>query len=126
MATSNPRSPESALYLVMSSNASYHTIKQVADAQRHSVATMLCHYNAVSPCCSVEDSHKAITPEERIASAIQQTGLCRSDVIIMARCGESHGNESPAWTLYCSNPDLQERAEQGLAIIQDACSSRSQ
>ncbi|WPT11417.1 hypothetical protein PSENEW3n2_00000855 [Picochlorum sp. SENEW3] len=69
--------------LVMSSNASYRTMKQVAEAQRHSVATMLCHYNAVSPCCSVEDSTQASTPEERIASAIQQTGLSHSNVIIM-------------------------------------------
>ncbi|WPT13687.1 hypothetical protein PSENEW3_00001526 [Picochlorum sp. SENEW3] len=112
--------------LVMSSNASYHTIKQVADAQRHSVSTMLCHYNAVSPCCSVEDDTKASTPEKRIASAMQQTGLCHSNVIIMTHYGESHRNGSPAWTLYCSNPDLQEPAEQGLAIIQEACSSRGQ
>ena len=112
--------------LVMSSNASYHTMKQVADAQRHSVSTMLCHYNAVSPCCSVEDGTKASTPEERIASAMQQTGLCHSNVFIMTHSAESHRNESPGWTLYCSNPDLQEPAKQGLAIIQNSCSSRGQ
>ena len=110
--------------LVMSSNASYHTIKQVADAQRHSVSTMMCHYNAVPPSCSVEDGHKARSPEERIASAIQQNDLSHSNIIIiMTPCAESHGNESPAWTLYCSNPELQEIAEQGLAIIQDSCIS---
>ncbi|WPT11495.1 hypothetical protein PSENEW3n2_00000933 [Picochlorum sp. SENEW3] len=101
-------------------------MKQVADAQRHSVATMMCHYNAVSPCCSVEGGTQASTPEERIAPVMQQTGISQSNVIIMTHCGESHGNDSPAWTLYCSNPDLQERAEQGLAIMQDPCSSRGQ
>ncbi len=112
--------------LVVSSNASYHTMKQVADAQRHSLSTMLCHYNAVPPSCSVEDGHKARSPEERIASAIQQNGLSHSNIIIiMTPCAESHGNESPAWTLYCSNPELQESAEQGLAIIQDSCISGS-
>jgi len=85
-----------------------------------------CHDNAVSPCCSAEDGTKANTPEERIASAMQQSGISQSNVIIMTHCGESHGNDFPAWTLYCSNPDLQERAEQGLAIMQDPCSSRGQ
>jgi hypothetical protein len=96
-------------------------MKQVADAQRHSVSTMLCFYNSVpSPSGSHEDGNNVSTPQQqRIATAIQQTGLCRSDVIIMARCEERHGDESPAWTLYCSNPELQASAEQGLAIIQD-------
>lgn len=116
---------------ITSSNVSYHTLKQVADAQRHSVPTMLCFYNSVSsPSGSHEDGSNIGTPQhQRIASAIQQTGLCRSDVIIMARCDEPHGDESPTWTLYCSNPELQASAEQGLAIIQDTypsgASSRS-
>ena len=106
---------------VMSSHTSYHRIKEVADAQRHSVSTMMRFYNSVSsPSGSHEDGNNIRTPQQqRIASAIQQAGLCLSDVIIMARCEERHGDESSGWTLYCSNPEFQASAEQSLAIIND-------
>ena len=95
-------------------------MKEVVDAQRHSVSTLMRFYNSVPPSGSHEDGNNISTPQQqRIASAIEQTGLSRSEVILLTLYEESTSYESPAWTLYCSNPELQASAEQGLAIIQD-------
>lgn len=111
---------------VLSSHASYHTIKEVADAQRHSVPTMLCFYNAVQPSCSQEDSSTSATApcsqEEKIASLIHNSGLSDGDTIIMT-VRQSQGQKNPTWTLFCSNPELKACAEQGFIIIQDSYSS---
>jgi hypothetical protein len=95
-------------------------MKEMVDAQRHSVPTMMCFYNSAPPSAHHEDGNNIRTlHQQRIASARQQTGFFHYDVIEISSCEESPSNESLAWSLYCSAPELQASAEQGLTIIQE-------
>jgi len=111
---------------VMSSNASYHTMKEVAAAQRHSVPTMLCFYNTVhQPSLSQDDNGASANSaiEERIETVMQQSRICHQKVIIMT-LDESQGEGTATWSIHCSAHELQACAEEGLAKIRDRYSPK--